>query len=731
MPSTRLSTQLLAGTAIALTFNAAAFAAEQAAQRAIPEIVVEGQAIGSFRVEQSGLGKLTEPLRDTPQTISTISKEVIEQRGITNFNDAFRNVPGITLGASEFNWQGNNPNIRGFNSRTDMFMDGMRDFGNYFRDPFNYEQIEVLQGPASMVFGRGSTGGAINSVTKEASLSGNIFAGLNFGTDGTKRIAADVNEALPDLGEGAAVRLNAFAHDSEMAGRRDGPEQGRYGFAGSLALGLGTPTRLVVNYLHQKNSDIPDYGLPWFGTEVAAVPRNNYYGFNSDYQKANADIITAKVDHDFDPDLTVHGQVRYGDYSRQNRITEPQIPATFAVGTPPAAVTISRNVFAGFADESFLAGQVYVKATVQTGSFENKIVAGIEGSRERSAPWFGFAQGVPGTNLLNPDKNVFFTSTGTPPSVIADTTGDSIGVYAIDTFKINDMFSLVGGIRWDSFKVRYGANRYTAATGAFVGSERVNNTTKQFSYRAGAVFKPVEEGTIYASFGTSFNPSAETLTFITAARGAFPTPNAFLDPELNHSYEIGTKWDLLNGKLAASGAIFRIIKENARVPNPATPGFNALGGTQRAQGFDVSVTGNITDVWQITAGYVYLDGEVTESPLTAAGAPIAGAPPVGAPLPFTPKHALSFWTSYVFGNVQIGGGGQHVGARFASNTAPIRSVSGYTTFDAMVRYIYSEHLSLKVNLTNLADKYYIDAIHPQHVIPGAGRTAMFAINVNY
>ena len=292
--------------------------------------------------------------------------------------------------------------------------------------------------------------------------------------------------------------------------------------------------------------------------------------------------------------------------------------------------------------------------------------------------------------------------------------------------KINEMFQIVGGVRWDSFRINYGASRYVATSGAFVSSERIVHTDREFSYRGGLIFKPMESGTVYFSYGTSFNPSAESLTFVTAARGAFPIGNAFLDPEKNHSYEVGTKWDLTGGKLAANAAVFRIIKDNARVPNPSTPGFNTLGGTQRAQGIDISVTGNITQAWQITAGYVYLDGEVTKTP-----AGIASAPPVGAPLPFAPKSSFSFWTSYVFGSFQIGGGGQFVGARYATNVAPIRSVTGYWTFDAMGRYILSDHLSFKINLTNLTDKYYYDALHPQHVIPGAGRTAMFAINLTY
>jgi catecholate siderophore receptor len=732
MISSRFSTQLLAGTALSLVYSASVLAeadtqmAEANAQ--IPTITVEGQAVSDYKIDKSALGKITEPVRDVPQSISIISEQLIEDRGITNLNDVFRSVPGITLGAGEFNWQGNNPNIRGFNSRSDMFLDGMRDFGNYYRDPFILETVEVLQGPASMVFGRGSTGGVINQSTKQATLAPMITGALNFGTDSTKRVTADINEPLSDLGEGGAVRLVAMGHSGAVAGR-DGGEQGRYGFAPSLVLGLGTPTRIHLSYFHLSSNDTPDYGLPWFGPQnVAQVPRNNFYGFKSDYLKTSVDVVTAKVDHDFSENLKLHTQLRYGHYDRDNRITEPQIAA--AVGTPPANVTVNRNVYTGRGTETFLQAQTDLTAKFNTGSLKHNVVTGLEVGRERSTPFFGFAQGVPGTNLLTPDKNAIFVSTGTPPSLIADTTGNGFAIYAMDTLKITEKFQLIGGVRWDSFRVNYGADRYVATTGAYVSSERVINSDKEFSFRAGAVYKPVEEGSIYFGFGTSFNPSAETLTFVTVARGAFPVSNAFLDPEKNKNYEIGTKWDWMGGKLSTTVAVFRIVKENARIPDPSTPGFNALGGTLRSQGIELGITGHLTERWQIMAGYVYLDGEVTKAPV--------GATPVlrvGTPLAFAPKNSFSYWTSYmVTPKIQLGTGGQYVDSRFAffHNTgAAFRGVPGYWTFDAMAKYVWSEHLSFKVNLTNLTDKYYYDALHPQHVIPGAGRTAMFAINITY
>ena len=234
-------------------------------REAVEEIVVEDSADGLYRIEDSSLTKLTEPLRDVPQSIVTLPRQLLDDRGVTTLNEALRMVPGITLGAGEFSWQGNNPNIRGFNSRNDMFLDGMRDFGSYPRDPFNLETVEVLQGPSSMIFGRGSTGGAINQVTKRPFLEPLTSVSFNGGNDDTLRGAADISRPLPALGPGAAVRINAMAHEGEVAGR-DGAESSRYGVAPSLALGLDGPTRLTLSYLHQSTDDRPDYGLPWLGS---------------------------------------------------------------------------------------------------------------------------------------------------------------------------------------------------------------------------------------------------------------------------------------------------------------------------------------------------------------------------------------------------------------------------------------------------------------------------------
>jgi catecholate siderophore receptor len=279
-----------------------------------------------YKAEQPSISKLTEPLLDTPQSITTVSKQLIDDRGAATLNDALRNVPGISLGAGEFSWQGTNLTLRGFNARNDIYLDGMRDFGSYYRDPFDLDEVQVLEGPSSILFGRGSTGGVVNQVSKAPTMTPILSATLSAGTDETRRLTADIDQPLPELGDGVAARLALMGHDQMVAGRDVG-EYARYGFAPSLAFGLGTPARVTLSYFHQTENDTPDYGIPWFAGSPAPVARNNFYGFKSDYLNTNADVLTAKVEHNFSDSVQIRSQLRYADYTRDFRISEPIVPS--------------------------------------------------------------------------------------------------------------------------------------------------------------------------------------------------------------------------------------------------------------------------------------------------------------------------------------------------------------------------------------------------------------------
>ena len=284
---------------------------------------------------QLSLDRYPVPLLDTPQSITTISQAIIQEEGATTLRDTLRNAPGISLAAGEGGSQGDNLTLRGFTARNDIFLDGMRDFGSYYRDSFNYQEVEVLEGPSSVTFGRGSTGGVINQVSKTPVNHPFIIAEGDFGTDITRRFVTDINQPLGNPSHGDAVRLNLVAHESNVA-ERDVTENRRFGVAPSLALGMGTANRLTASYFHFAENDIPDYGIPWYFNQAAPVPRHNYYGFrDGNYLRTDVDMVTLKVEHDISDWAILRNRIRFANNQRDARITEPQLNnATAGLITP-------------------------------------------------------------------------------------------------------------------------------------------------------------------------------------------------------------------------------------------------------------------------------------------------------------------------------------------------------------------------------------------------------------
>ena len=728
-PFPGLLCSLLAGSALGIVFTIPALAGQAAqgeeiqvaAQQPPPEtIIIQGTRPEDYRVGVPQLPRLTEPLIDTPQTITVIPEQVLRDRAVTSITDALRSVTGISIGAGEFSWQGNNPSIRGFVARNDIFLDGIRDFGSYSRDPFNLQSVEVLKGPASILFGRGSTGGVINQPTKVPMLEDFIQGSAVIGTDYTRRGTIDVNRVIPELGANTAFRFNLMGHAQSVAGRNVG-KQARFGVAPSLATGIGTPTRLNVSYFNQTANDVPDYGLPWFGAEVAPVPRQNFYGFTTDFLKTSANVGTVRVEHDYSSAFTIRNTTRYAHYTRDFRLSEPIISAPTT--TPLDQVNVGFNIWSGPAVETMAWNQLDSIIRFNTGGVAHTFVLGIEGGRETSKQDFNNTAGVQTVPLLTPDPNRLFIGTEFP-RVHADTAAWSFAAYALDTLHIGERWEVNLGLRWDYFATDYTATRYSTTNfGQITGYDDVQRIDRATSYRGALVYKPRPNGSVYFSFGTSFNPSAEGLSQLTTGRG-LGIQNSDLAPEENQTLELGTKWDLNNGRLSITGSVFRLEKENARVPDANRPGFNILGGTQRVDGFEVGLVGNLTDDWRALVGYTFLDGRVTKS------AP--GAAPVGAPLPNTPKHTFSFFTDYrIVDEFEVGVGGQYASSRYASNVAPLKKVQGYWTFDVMVKYDVSERMSLQLNVNNIFDKYYYDQLHPFHVVPGAARTALVSLNFSF
>jgi catecholate siderophore receptor len=651
---------------------------------------------------------------ETPQTITAVSQAVMQEQGVTTLRDALRNVAGISLAAGEGGAQGDNLTIRGFTARNDLFIDGMRDFGSYYRDPFNTQEVEVLQGPSSVTFGRGSTGGVVEQSSKAPGLGKSVSGDLTFGTDLTRRATVDINEPLHRLGNGAAFRLNIMGDEGNVAGR-DIAENRRFGIAPSLALGLGTPTRWTFSYFHQNADDNPDYGVPWLFNGPAPVARNDYYGFQrGNYLRTYDDIGTAKVEHDINSHVSIREQVRFANYKRDALITEAQIPAGVTLATPLSSIQVTRHEIGVDSVESLLDQQLDLSAHFQTGSIRHDLVAGIEGGRETSDPTRPTWTNVPTTSLLNPDPYQTFAGTATITSNV-QTTSLTAAAYVLDTMKFGRHWDLSGGMRFDSFHTDY--SQSVAPASSF---HRVDEMP---SWRAAAVYKPIDNGSFYFDAGTSFNPSAESLS-LSASTASLP-------PEKNRTYEVGTKWDFPGKHLSLRAAVFQTTKLNAREPDPTNSLLNVLAGTQRVNGLQLEARARVVSRWDLMAGYADLDGRVISSNYYPAS--------VGAQLANVPRHTLNLWnTFHLPGRLEAGVGSNFLSSRTASSTAPfdpitglVKQVPGYWVFSAMASRPITEHLALQVNVGNIANRYYYDGLHPAHIVLGAGRSAMVGLKFKF
>jgi catecholate siderophore receptor len=352
----------------------------------LPTVTVAGTS------PTASLPKLTEPLLNTPQTIIVVPAQQAIDQGAFSMEDALRYVPGVNFHANEDTSQRNQYYVRGFSAESDRYLDGMLEIGDWYMDTFNMERLEVLEGPAGVLFGRGSTGGVVNYVSKVPSLSALTEIGTSFGTDGTKRATVDFNRVV---GDGAALRINVVGYDGGVADR-DRVNFDRFGIAPSVSFGLGTDTRLTLSFLHQSEYDLPDYGVPWIdvgspGTisRPALVPRHNFYGFSCcDFARNDVEIGTLNLAHDFNDAVTIRDQFRYGSYAREFRVTEPSVSGIIALETSLADITVTRTMQGLRSQETFLDNQTEALLKFDTWDFQHRAVTGLEVGRQTSAPGF-------------------------------------------------------------------------------------------------------------------------------------------------------------------------------------------------------------------------------------------------------------------------------------------------------------------------------------------------------
>ena len=672
--------------------------------------------------------KYTQPLRDTPQTITVIPASVIQEQAATTLRDVLRNSPGITFQAGEGGGGlpgDQNFSMRGFSARNSLFIDGVRDSGAYARDSFNLESVEVIKGPTGAIAGRSASSGAVNQVTKTPHAGDSQAYSLAFGSDRYKRVTADTNLELNDS---LALRLNAMYHEADVS-NRDVVENERWGIAPSLAVNFSQATRLTLSLFYLEEDNVPDYGLPWLtitqttaadpshngifptGAHDAGVDQSNFYGLkNYDFEDIESKSATVQLDHTFSDALSLRNLARYIDSDRDSGITAPR---------PPNRQFHRRTM--GVENITNLTDLTF---SFRTGAIGHTLVSGLEFSREKtanrnSAQTTNQPQ-VPDFFLPNPND----LPLGPVPANVGnpgETQADTIALYAFDTLALSERWQLAAGVRWDQTDIDFEQRDY--ASGGTLAD--LSKTEEDVNWHAGITFKPVTNGSVYVSYGTSFDPTVDAGA-VGPGLSTSPTAanNINLEPEESTNLELGTKWDLFEEHLSLTAAVFRMEKTNVRTRLTNGDPF-VLDGKQRVDGLELSATGAITDAWSVFAGAAYLDSEYVSSANTLEE---------GRDLLLVPDFSFNAWSTYVLPmGITVGLGAQYTDDIVRSRSSALGSVTvpGYWLIDAMASYPLSDGIGLRLNLTNLADEDYVDRVGGGHYVPGAGRTVSLAANISF
>ena len=731
---------------------------DETPQRQLPPISVsaEGDADTSYKPERASSPKFTEPLLDTPQTVLVIKKQVMAEQGATNLTEALRNIPGITfqLGENGNTQSGDTIFMRGFDSQSSIFLDGIRDLGAAVRDVFNVEQVEVFKGPAGADNGRGATAGYVNLASKVPLGTSGFSSSLAYGTEDRRRITADWNQPLESL-EGAAFRLNVMGQQGGIAGR-DFIERDSWGVAPSFALGLGTSTRFFAYSQHVRQDNTPDGAVPTIGVAdhvipslaqngitPAAVDHENYYGLDRDFEDIRADMVTVRIEHDFAENVVLRNTSRYGRSEQERILTAPQQvpivsdgPATAPVLRPdPATWTLNRTRHASFRENEILTNQTNLTARFATGGMQHSLSSGLEFIYEKQfTPTYGGLGTLAPTSLYNPDRTGVFTLAPAPVRTGAFSDGDTVtsAIYAFDTLELNDRWHVTGGLRLEHYRTETRSVAITTTPPIVTTTAALSDSDVIASWKVGVLYKPAENGSVYVAFANSRKPPGADSFTLNSSGTNINSPN--LDPQKASNIELGTKWEFLDGNLAATGALFHSKNRNdlAR-PDPGNPDFVVQYGEKEVKGIELGLVGQLTPAWQLSFGLTRQDTEVTDGSIPAAGGP---STQTGASINFSPKLSATLWTTYKLPHgITVGGGARHIDTQARQiNNAPaaggVFEVPSFTVIDLFAYYAMTENVGVQLNAYNVADEEYISAINNsgQRYIAGTPRSYLLTVN---
>lgn len=689
----------------------------------------------ALRATITGIGKGTQELRDIPQSITVVTEKLMDDRNLDTLKDVLHNTSGVTFLAAEGGEE--DIRLRGFSLATtgDIFVDGIRDPAFYDRDTFNNDRVELLRGSASMLFGRGSTGGAVNQVSKVPRLMDEHQIDMTVGSYNYRRVVGDFNFKT---GDSAALRLNLMNTTADNNG--SGSSIDKSGVAATYRWGIGERDEFSVGLYSLENKNGMNYGMPWIlptttsaasETTMLPIDPNSYYGMASDYNKGRANHLSLSHLHRFDDGGELKTQVRKGAYERDQRASTIRFgnaasqpggtAASLATFGPNTALT--RGAQLKIQDMNNLNAQSDYSNKFEALGLRHEVITGFDLAQEnrsvygaRTAAQGGVVPTKPNTTVGAPDDGA---SVNEASRVLRKTNQyDSAGwgVYLQDLVQVAPHWKLLGGLRYDNMVGNY--DLISIPTNA-PGPETVASyqmTVAGWSPRIGALFQPNDLHSYHFSAGTSFNTSGETYSLSSS--------NTDTPPEKSYNVEFGAKLDSADKRYTTRLGIFHSVKFNERNTDPLQPGVTVLSGRRHVSGFEIDLTGRLTPQLEIYGSYMWMPDALID--VGGQGAEAAGARPS-----LTPVHSGTVWSTYQFTSQVRAGAGVNFRSEQTPNRNPGWSAPAYATLDVMAEYKINERYTLKGNVANVTNTLYADAIYTGHYIPGSGRNVQVNLSVKF
>ena len=697
----------------------------------------------ALKANTTNIGKGTQELRDIPQSTTIVTEKLIDDRNLDTVKDVLRNTAGVTFMAAEGGEE--DIRLRGFSlaGTGDIFLDGMRDPAFYDRDTFNNDRIEVLRGSASMLFGRGSTGGAVNQVSKVPRLINEHEVTTTIGSHSYKRVTGDFNI---HTGENAALRINAMATKADNNG--SGSSIDKNGLALSYRFGIGTADEFLASLYDLNNNNGMNYGIPWIrpnaadttaaNTIISSLKPTAYFGMASDRNDGGARVAALSHIHRFGGGAELKTQIRKGAFERDQRAGTVRFAA--ATAQPGGAAVdltnfgpntvLTRGTQLKIQDVDTLHAQSDLSARFQALGVQHSLQAGVDIAREEKVVYAALSAAQGGPNLVKPN-----TLAGTPDDgawidedarllrVGNEFTNKAWGAYLQDLVQITPTWKLLGGVRFDSMDGRYSAYAIPNNAAGPVTATSYQQKISEWSKRVGVLYQPTDLHSFHLSYGTSFNTSGDAYSY--------NAQSANTPPEASENVELGARIESADKRFATRFALFRSTKKNERNTDPDTAATRLLlSGKRHSAGVEVDVVGRLTPQWEVYGSYMWMPiARVDEAASTA----VLVGNRVGDRPGLSPRHSGTIWTTYqVTPQWRVGGGLNFRSAQAPADvTAPAWEAPGFVTADLMAEYTINQRLTAKANLSNVGNRYYAESLYRGHYIPGAGRQLQVSLSAKF